>query len=272
MLNRLQMYGRLLQQDPVNFLVFMAFMAVAVLISLILHECAHGYMALRCGDPTAKMLGRLSLNPLRHLDPIGTICMFLLGFGWAKPVPVNPRNFDNYRRDDFLVSIAGIVTNLTLFMICSLSAVLVNRFIWSPEFMPVLEEMFGGRDTYVNVFRSGSLAEALSYSISLDGMQLFTQQYWLLYVQRFLLMMVDVNLTLALFNFLPIPPLDGFHILNDTILKGRLQLNPEMFRIAQTILIVLLLATDVVDVILVKGGELIGGSIIRTFLMLTGQM
>lgn len=272
MLNRLQVYGQLLQQDPVNFLVYMAFMAVAVLISLILHECAHGYMALRCGDPTAKMLGRLSLNPLRHLDPIGTVCMFLLGFGWAKPVPVNPRNFDNYRRDDFLVSIAGIVTNLTLFIVCSLLAVLLNLVIWKPEAKTFFDYILGSRDELVNVFSPDSFAASLAYSISFDGMQGFTTQYWLLYIQRFLLLMVDVNLSLALFNFLPIPPLDGFHILNDTILKGRLQLNQEVFRIAQTVLIILLLSTDVVDVILVKGGEIIGGSIIRTFMLLTGQM
>lgn len=272
MLNRLQMYGQLLTQDPINFLVYMGFMTVAVLISLILHECAHGYMALRCGDPTAKMLGRLSLNPLRHLDPIGTICMFLLGFGWAKPVPVNPRNFENYRRDDFLVSIAGIVTNLTLFIICSLTATLLNLFIWKPEAMTFFDYILDTKDELINVFNPNGFAASIAYSISFDGMQGFTAHYWMLYIQRFLLLMVDVNLTLALFNLLPIPPLDGFHILNDTILKGRLQLNPEVFRIAQTALIVLLLATDVVDVILLKGGEIIGGSIIKTFMMLTGQL
>lgn len=272
MFNRLQLYAELLKQDPLNFLVYMVFMACAVLISLILHECAHGYMALRCGDPTAKMLGRLSLNPLRHLDPVGTICMFLLGFGWAKPVPVNPRNFSNYRQDDFLVSIAGIVTNLTLFLICTVGAAFLNLILWKPEAMTFFDYLYESKDTLVNVFSNDSFAASLAYSVSFDGLQPFAAQYWLLYVQRFLLLMMDVNLTLALFNFLPIPPLDGFHILNDTILRGKLMLNQEMFRIAQTALIILLLMTDVIDVILVKGGELIGGSIVRVFLMLTGQM
>ena len=86
----------------------------AVLIALTLHELAHGYVALRCGDPTAQMLGRLTFNPLRHLDPIGTLFMFLFGFGWARPVPVNPRNFKRFRRDDFLVSAAGVTVNFLL--------------------------------------------------------------------------------------------------------------------------------------------------------------
>lgn len=83
MLNRLEMYIEWLKTDPVDFIIYMAYTVAVVLISLILHECAHGWMALKCGDPTAKMMGRLSLNPARHLDPIGTLCMFLLGFGWA---------------------------------------------------------------------------------------------------------------------------------------------------------------------------------------------
>lgn len=69
-----------------------------ILIALTVHECAHGWVAYRCGDPTAKNLGRLSLNPLKHLDPFGTICMFLVGFGWARPVPINTRNFRNPKR------------------------------------------------------------------------------------------------------------------------------------------------------------------------------
>lgn len=272
MLDRLQNYAELLKADPVNFLIYMAFMVVVVLLSLILHECAHGWMAYRCGDPTAKMLGRLSLNPLRHLDPIGTICMFLLGFGWAKPVPVNPRNFENFRRDDFLVSIAGIVTNLTLFVACSLGAVLVNLIVWKPEAIPWLEYIFETKESFVNVFSTDSLAASLAYSISYDWLQNFTAHHWLLYVQRFLLLMADVNLTLALFNLLPIPPLDGYHILNDTLLKGRFNLSGEMFKVAQVALIVLVMGTDILDTVLIKGGQLIGGSVIRTFLLMTGQM
>ena len=85
----------MLQSDPIGFVLYLFYLLVTVLLSLILHEVAHGYVAYRCGDATAKWMGRLSLDPRKHLDPIGTICMFLFGIGWAKPVPVNPRNFHN---------------------------------------------------------------------------------------------------------------------------------------------------------------------------------
>lgn len=276
MLLNLQNYIQLLKSDPVNFLIYMAFMIVVILLSLILHECAHGWMALRCGDPTAKMLGRLSLNPARHLDPIGTIFMFLFGFGWARPVPVNPRNFENFRRDDFLVSIAGIVTNLTLFIFCSLCAVLVNMVLWNKDWLPVLEAIYGGaasQESLVNIFAPGnvdSIASYIAYGLSYDWLEGFTNYPWLLYVQRFLLMMAEVNLTLAIFNLLPIPPLDGYHLVNDTLLKGRLNLNGQAFRISQFLLIILLV-TDVLDKFLIVSTEFVGGAVIRTFLMMTGQ-
>ena len=92
-----------LTNDPSGTLITLAYVAVCILFSLILHECAHGWVAYKCGDPTAKMLGRLTLNPAKHLDPFGTICMVFLHVGWAKPVPVNPRNFRHFRRDYILV-------------------------------------------------------------------------------------------------------------------------------------------------------------------------
>ena len=274
MLSNWETYVQWFQADAVNCIISAVIMIVVILMSLILHECAHGWMALRCGDPTAKYMGRLSLNPLKHLHPIGTLCMLFAGFGWAKPVPVNPRNFQNYRRDDFLVSIAGIVTNLTLFLICSLLAVVLNMAIWKTDFLPAIQAVYGAPDTLVNVFDSGNdgLALYITYGMSFQWMQEITNATWLLYVQRFLLMMAQVNLTLALFNLLPIPPLDGFHVLNDTILGGRLQLNQQAFQAAQLVLIVLMLSTDIVSMILGAGTELIGGSVIRVFMMLTGQM
>ena len=86
----------------------------AVLIALTFHEVSHGYMAYRLGDPTAKALGRLSLNPLHHLDPIGAICLLLFRFGWARPVPINSRYFKKPRRDMALTALSGPVTNLIL--------------------------------------------------------------------------------------------------------------------------------------------------------------
>ena len=85
-----------------------------ILISLTVHEYSHGYAAYKCGDMTARNFGRLTLNPLKHLDPIGTAMMLLFGFGYAKPVPINPRNFGKPRRDICIVAAAGPVSNLVL--------------------------------------------------------------------------------------------------------------------------------------------------------------
>jgi Zn-dependent protease len=98
-------------------------MLVPALLAIILHEVAHGYIAEQFGDPTARLLGRLTLNPLKHLDPIGTIAIFVFGFGWARPVPVNPGNFRRPRRDMIWVALAGPTTN---FILAVLSAVLLR--------------------------------------------------------------------------------------------------------------------------------------------------
>jgi Zn-dependent protease len=98
----------LLTKNPLAF----ALVAIPLLFSIIVHEVAHGWIAYRMGDPTAKRLGRLSLNPLKHLDPIGTLMLFLAGFGWAKPVPVNFNNLSDKRKGLIFVSSAGIVANI----------------------------------------------------------------------------------------------------------------------------------------------------------------
>jgi Zn-dependent protease len=99
---------KLLTNDPLAF----ALVAIPLLFSVIIHEVSHGWVAYRMGDPTAKWSGRLSLNPLRHLDPIGTLMLFLAGFGWAKPVPVNFNNISDKRKGLIFVSSAGIVANI----------------------------------------------------------------------------------------------------------------------------------------------------------------
>ena len=91
-----------------------ALIAICVLFALTFHECAHGFIAYKLGDPTARNLGRLTLDPVKHLDPIGTLCMLLFGYGWAKPVPVNSRYFKKPKRDMALTAIAGPVSNLIL--------------------------------------------------------------------------------------------------------------------------------------------------------------
>jgi Zn-dependent protease len=99
---------KLLTRDPLAF----ALVAIPLLFSVIIHEVAHGWVAYRMGDPTAKWSGRLTLNPLKHLDPIGTLMLFLAGFGWAKPVPVNFNNISDWRKGLIFVSSAGIVANI----------------------------------------------------------------------------------------------------------------------------------------------------------------
>ncbi|OGQ51280.1 MAG: hypothetical protein A3J24_07045, partial [Deltaproteobacteria bacterium RIFCSPLOWO2_02_FULL_53_8] len=146
-----------------------------VLISLTLHEFAHAWAAMRMGDPTAKMLGRLTLNPIKHLDPLGTIMLFFSGlFGWAKPVPVNPRNFRDYKRGEIVVSAAGPLSNLILAVI---SAVML-------QVLDAAASTFGPQMAW-----------------------LYTPLYMMAHVG------VIINISMAVFNILPIPPLDGSHIL-----------------------------------------------------------
>ncbi len=145
-----------------------------ILLSLTIHEVAHGWIASRLGDPTAKNLGRLSLNPLKHLDPIGTIMMLVFGFGWAKPVPINTRYFKDKRRDMALTALAGPVSNLVIAFIGIFFYMILSR-------------------TLYNALVSGS---SLAYVIVL-----------------FFYVFYTLNLYLAIFNLLPIPPLDGSRIL-----------------------------------------------------------
>jgi Zn-dependent protease len=159
-----------------SFITQLIILAPPLLFALTFHEFAHGYVAYRLGDPTAKDAGRLTLNPLKHLDPIGTIAFFFIKFGWAKPVPVNPAYFRNPRRDMLWVALAGPMTNLALALI---SAV-VTKALW----------LFASSLPY------SSIAEAIL--VPLNAM---------------LIASVWINLVLCIFNFLPIPPLDGSRIL-----------------------------------------------------------
>ena len=173
--------------DPLGTLLEIVFMIVALLISLILHEIGHGFVALKCGDPTAKWSGRLTLDPRKHLDPIGMICMFFLGIGWARPVPINPYNFKHRSRDMILVSVAGIVVNLLLF--------LTSTFL------------------YVLSFRASGAVIG--------------------YVRQFLIILLSYNISLAVFNLVPVPPLDGYRLVNQIFFKGDLdrRMSPQTMQI-----------------------------------------
>jgi Zn-dependent protease len=138
-----------------------------LLFAITIHEYAHGRAALWLGDPTAKNMGRLTLNPLPHIDPFGAICLFLFNFGWAKPVPVDPRYFRNIRKDIIFMSLAGPLANISL---AFLAGLLIRYFL-----LP-----------------------------------------WDIY-RLALIYLLFMNIGLGLFNLLPIPPLDGSHIMENLL-------------------------------------------------------
>ncbi len=149
-------------------------MIPAALIAITFHEVSHGYMSFKLGDPTARNLGRLTLNPIKHLDIFGLICMVLFRFGWAKPVPVNARYYKKPRRDMALVAAAGPIANILLGFI---GVIFVNIV----GLIPVPED--------------GTTAYYLAYT-----------------VYNFFYLFALLNINLAIFNLIPVPPLDGSRI------------------------------------------------------------
>lgn len=198
----------MLLHEPMEFLKLLACMLPVMLISLTLHEWGHAFAAHKCGDDTARNLGRMTMNPLKHIDPIGFVMILLVGFGWAKPVPVNPRNYRNYKRGEAIVSLAGVTMNLLLAIVFSVAFVPLYRmymqsFLYSSNPYPWLQ--------------NGLLIQIIMYGVCL-------------------------NLALCLFNLLPFYPLDGYHVF-ELIFAKRLPMKVFLLlrRYGQFILIGLLL-------------------------------
>ena len=162
--------------DPKAFIIQLLLSLPIILLSLSLHETAHAIAANKLGDPTAKNLGRITLNPIKHLDPIGFICMVLCGFGWANPVPINSRYFKKPRRDMAISAAAGPVSNVLLAFVFAL-------------LLRISYEVLPGMITTENALELANI--------------------WV----TFLSIGVSLNITLAVFNLLPVPPLDGSRML-----------------------------------------------------------
>jgi Zn-dependent protease len=158
-----------LLRDPIGTLQQLVLMIPGFLVAVTVHELAHGWVANRLGDPTARLAGRLTLNPLPHIDPLGALAFVVARFGWAKPVPVNPRNFRRPIRDMTLVAVAGPLMNFVVAFLGLVSLLLIRDYVHAPVL----------RDPLVGMLQ----------------------------------IVFEFNLVLAIFNLIPLPPLDGGHFL-----------------------------------------------------------
>ena len=175
-----------------------------ILIGLTFHEFAHAFVADRLGDKTAKFQGRLTLNPLAHIDIIGFIMILLVGFGWAKPVEINPSAFKNRNIDDLKVSVAGPLANLIIAFLAALLTVFLYKFVNSSANYTLVSNI----------------------------------------IVKIILYVVNINCMLFVFNLIPIPGLDGFHILRDLFPSFYYNISDTLYRY-QLIILLIFVATPI---------------------------
>lgn len=208
---------------PLN-VVIIFFEIVVLILAFSVHECAHAWTANRLGDPTAMMLGRVTLNPLKHLDLFGSVVFPLISLvygnflvGWAKPTPVTGRNFKNYRRDDILVTLAGPASNLLSASIALILLILIKHLL--PNGI-------------------ASIATAVAIAQHVPGVA--TEGLPALFpIALFLYFVIFINLLLFVFNLIPLPPLDGSHILRHFLPYKAAQLYDRMGMFALLLLFLL---------------------------------
>lgn len=183
-------------------------MLVPALLAVTLHEVAHGFIAERLGDPTARLLGRLTLNPVKHLDPIGTIALLVFGFGWARPVPVNANNLRSAKTDMIWVSLAGPAANL---MLALFSALLLRLIVYTAAMLPE--------------------ASGVLPMIKPIGLMAAFGLY--------------INVILCLFNLLPIPPLDGGRVLVGVLPERQSQMLRRIEPFGMLLIVFLIFGTSI---------------------------
>lgn len=191
-----------------SILAKISIMLVPALLAVTLHEVAHGYIAERFGDPTARLLGRLTLNPAKHLDPIGTLALLFFGFGWARPVPINFNNLHSPKQDMIWVALAGPGTNFSLAL---LSAVLLRG-------LGLLTQAFNPEGTDLAL-----MVEPVSLML---GFSLY------------------INIILGVFNLIPIPPLDGGRVMSGLLPQRQADMLARLEPFGFVIIIFLVFFTD----------------------------
>lgn len=187
--------------DPMDWLMSKLRMLPGIIIGLAFHEFAHAKVAYKLGDPTPKMQGRVTINPLAHIDPVGLAALLFVGFGWGVPVQINPSNFRHRRRDELMVALAGVTMNLIIAIVFAIIA-------------KVLYMTAGA------VFLSSGVGSILWFMI--------------MYV-------IQINLVLMIFNLIPCPPLDGFSIISEIFNIKHTEFYWTLYRYGNWILIALII-------------------------------
>lgn len=181
----------MLLRYPISIIIYLL---PVILISITIHELSHGYFSYKLGDPTAKNAGRLTLNPIKHLDALGTIMILISGFGWAKPVPINPMYYNDRKKGTMLVALAGPLSNIFIALLFSFP-------------MAFIGNQYGGISLR-NLFDASSV-------------MLFKNTSFLAILFNLSRFFYIININLAVFNILPVPPLDGSKILSGVLPQNK---------------------------------------------------